>query len=766
MKRNLVLLRPRSDSFYVSKNRTVLATDLQGFVATTPDHGLFVYQTRVLSRYRYLINGEPPRPLALSNVHQNTWMGYYIVAPPGLDPYDRPDFGPGRLIGAETIEFRVSRFVGDGMHEDIDITNFAWRGVTLTVELELDADFADWGEVVGNRQQSGDLSTQWEKIENSKWQLGFRYTAQHRYENQSESGIAAIDRGVRVVIENSSSAPTYRKNTIRFLVSLDPSETWHVCLNFIPKIEEKMLHPTYGCHSFETVDAEEEPTKIFLDKAASFKTQDSDTLSSTVIATLDQAREDLASLRLTDLDHGPHAWTVAAGLPVYTALFGRDTLTVSWQAAMLGTGMMQGTLIELARCAGKEVNDWRDEQPGRMIHQMNTGPLAALNYGPLGRYYGSETTSSFYAFVLSALWHWTGDKGLVIPFIEPAMKALRWLDDWSDLDHDGLYEYKTRSTQPTVNQGWKDAADSIVDEDGKCVEPPISTCEEQSFVYVAKLHLSELLWWLDMADEARRLYREAMELKKRFNDAFWMEDAGFFAMGLDSKRRQIRSIASNPGHCMATGIVDDALVDPTAKRLFCEDMFSGWGIRTLSSLNPAYNPYSYHRGSVWPVEQGTFAIALARYGLHEHMHRLCRAQFEAAALFDFYRLPELFSGHARDAKHPFPANYPNANSPQAWSASAVFSMIQAMVGLYPYAPLNILMVDPHLPDWLPELIIKDLQVGTSKTTVRFFRTKSGASDYEVQSVEGPLHVLRQPSPWSLTAGFAERVRDALTSLVH
>src|SRR5947199_2067704 len=182
---------------------------------------------------------------------------------------------------------------------------------------------------------------------------------------------------------------------------------------------------------------------------------------------------------------------------------------------MLGTSMMQGTVEELGACAGKEVNDWRDEQPGRMIHQMNTGPLAALNYGPLGRYYGSETSSSFYAFDVSALWHWTGDKNPVRPYVQPALNALRWFDEWSDRDHDGFYEYLTRSSQPTVNQGWKDAADSIVDEDGKFVEAPIATCEEQSFVYVAKLHFSELLWWLDMTDEARRLYHEATRKRDR-----------------------------------------------------------------------------------------------------------------------------------------------------------------------------------------------------------------------------------------------------------
>ena len=561
MSRYLIRLRPRSDSFYVSKNRTVLATDLHGEVGSFPESGLFVYQTRMLSRYRYFINGQPPHPLALSNVHQNTWMGYYIAAPPGLDPDSRPDFGPGRLIGAETIEFRVSRFVGDGMHEDIDIVNFAGMPVEFLSEIELDADFADWGEVHGDRQETGDLRRSWKQISESEWELSFEYRVEHRYRNESESGTARIERSLHITIHNSSGTPAYKKDRLRFPIRLQPHETWHVCLNFVPKIEGKSLHPVYRCESFAAVEDPKEPAEIFLAEAASFASVDTETLAPVVTATLAQARRDLACLRLDDLDHGTSAWTMAAGLPVYTALFGRDTLTASWQAAMLGTGMMQGTLEELATCAGKEVNDWRDEQPGRMIHQMNTGPLAALNYGPLGRYYGSETSSSFYAFDVSALWHWTGDKKLVRPYVQPALNALRWFDEWSDRDHDGFYEYLTRSSQPTVNQGWKDAADSIVDEDGKFVEAPIATCEEQSFVYVAKLHFSELLWWLDMTDEARRLYHEATELKKRFNDTFWMEEEGFFAMGLDSQKRQIRSIASNPGHCLATGISDEALVD-------------------------------------------------------------------------------------------------------------------------------------------------------------------------------------------------------------
>lgn len=262
-----------------------------------------------------------------------------------------------------------------------------------------------------------------------------------------------------------------------------------------------------------------------------------------------------------------------------------------------------------------------------------------------------------------------------------------------------------------------------------------------SGIYVSKLHLSEVLWWLDRKDEAKALYEQAGELKKRFNEAFWMEAEDCFAMGLDSQNQQIRAIGSNAGHCIAAGIAEKDYVTRTVKRLFAPDMFTGWGIRTLSSDNPAYNPYSYHRGTVWPVEHGTFAMGFMRDGLHDRVQQISRAMFEAASLFDFYRLPELFSGHPRDEAHPLPALYPKSNSPQAWSASTVFSFLQAMLGLYPYAPLKLLLVDPHLPEWLPEITLRNLRVGKATTTIRFYRKESGDSSYEILDEQGPLNVV-------------------------
>jgi glycogen debranching enzyme len=761
----LVRLRPRADTLYASQGRTVLATDRDGFVHGGADHGLFVSQSRMLSLYRYLIDGEPPRAVALSNVEQHTWLGYYIALPPGVREERDPGSGQMETVSEQTLELRLSRYIGDGLHEDVDLTNFTQQNVAFTLTLEVDGDFADIDETKGERQQKGEIRREWHDGEGAQG-LQFDYTVEHTYNNQEGTGTKRLHRGLMLRVEKAASAPVYDSGRISFRVELRPLGTWHACLNLIPFIDGEWLSPLYGCRSFAGTHNEyDRRRKLFLGEATRFRAPQSETLTSVVVGTLEQAKRDLAALRLYDLDHGERAWTMAAGLPVYVALFGRDSLTAAWQAALASTDMLKGTLPELARWQGREMNDWRDEQPGKMLHEAHDGPTKVLNISPRLRYYGSITTSGFYPVVASELWHWTGDKELIRPLVEPAMKAIRWLDEYGDLDGDGFYEYKTRSEQGVRNQAWKDSADAVVYEDGSLVEPPIATCEEQGFAYLAKLHTSEVLWWLDEKDEAKRLYREAEELKKRFNEAFWMEGEGYFAFGLDPQKRQIKSVTSNPGHCLATAIVDEALVPRTALRFIEDDLFSGWGVRTLSSKHPAYNPYSYHRGSVWPVEHGTFAVAFARYGYHRVVELIAQAQFEAAALFDFYRLPELFSGHPRDEDHLFPAFYPQACSPQAWSASSVFCLLQAMLGLYPYAPLNMLLVDPHMPEWLPEITLENLRVGDAAVTIRFYRTKGGTGGYEVLDKRGPLHVLRQPSPWSLTAGFGERLKDVLTSLL-
>jgi glycogen debranching enzyme len=761
---NLARLRPQSDALYLGRGFNVLATARDGFVAEGRGHGFFVHETRMLSRYRWLVDGEPLASVALSDVEQHTSLGHYIREAPGNDR-GGGDNGSGMMDAASeyTLELCLRRTVAAGVREEVCLTNYTQRPTRFRLELDADADFADLQSLSGTPDPYGAVERRWDADART---LSFDYRAEHAYDHQGGEGTARLHRRLDLRVAASDAPPRYADGRLAFDVNLPPGGRWDATIEWVPHVEPlELLGGTPGLGFDESFAAWDERDRRFRDEATTFETAESATLAPVVTAALGRARQDLLALRLHDLDTPDGGWTPAAGLPLYLAFFGRDTLTAAWQAAPLGPEPLMGTLERLADFQGTDDVPWRDEQPGRMIHEMHTGPAKVLRTTPTDRYYGSLTTSAFYPVAAAELWHWTGDRDLAFRHLGPALDALRWLDTYADVNGDGFYDYLTRSEQGVKHQAWKDSPDAIVDAEGNQIEPPISTCEEQAFVYQAKLALAETLWQLGNRDEAKRLFDEARDLKERFNETLWLEDEGFYALGLDADKRPIRALTSNPIHCLATAIVPPSRAERVAERLFQPDLWTGWGVRTLSADNPAYNPYSYHRGSVWPVEHGTFALALMRYGLWDRLHELCRAQFEAAALFEHYRLPEVFAGHARTDAQPFPAFYPQANSPQAWSASAVFSFVQAMLGLYPYAPLDLLVVDPHLPAWLPELTVRGLRVGQARTTIRFYRKSDGSSSYEVEGVEGSLHVVRQPSPWSLTATTGERIADALASLL-
>lgn len=757
--RNLVRLRPRADTLYVSSGRTVLAGGTDGFLDGRADQGLFVHETRLLSRYRYGIEGKPLHPVSLSQITQRSWLGYYVAPAEIPDPQNPPSIN---AIAQQTIELRLRRTVGEGMHEDVDLTNFSQAPVTLRLVLELESDFADQKETRERRRQFGQQTVSWRERAGI-WEWQSDYVAKHRYSHQGEAGEATIHRSVAVRFSHAGSKPQWSDGRIAFDISLRPHASWHCCVDHVAVIEGHELRPRCRCRlSPAGTDEFERRTRVFLDQTTRFSSGDCDTLAPVVVGALERGKHDLAALRLFDLDRSDNAWTAAAGLPTYIALFGRDAITVAWEAAPVSLDLMRGTLPVIAEYQGVRRDDWRDEEPGRMLHEAHTGPLSVLNYIPQGRNYGAITTSAFYPFVVAQLWHWSGNKTLVRPFVDPALAAFKWLDE--RCRRDGFYEYETHSEMGVENQGWKDSNDAIVYEDGTQVAKPIATCETQGIVYAAKMNLAEVLWWLDRKDEAKQLYRDGRELKKRFNDTFWMDDEGFFAMALDPDRYQVRSIGSDPLHCVATGIADKSLVRAALERLFRPDMFSGWGVRTLSSLHPAFNPYAYHRGTVWPVEHGPFAVGAYRYGCHDYVERIARAQFETAALFDSYRLPECIAGHQRDDEHPFPAVYPAANSPQAWSATTPYTLLQALLGMQPFAPLRMLFVDPFLPEWLPEITVSSMRVADATVSIRFFRNANGKSDYEILETKGELHVVRQPSPWSFTASLGERAGDAMASV--
>lgn len=760
---SLIQLQPRGDTEYISQGRTVLVCDREGWVDEDPHQALWIYQASALSRYRWLVNGKAPQLSAFSQVKQNSSLGYYISAPRNCKKTETHDCDPAQ----HSLELRVSRTVGEGMHEDIELTNHTQIATTAELALEIASDFASPAGA-GRKSPPGRITTNWRRIDAQSWELTFDYKAQHAYSHQGEKGTACVHRGLRLLLRCHPLKLHFSGNKLRLRIKLAPRASWHACLNWIAHIDGRELPLEAGCNrEKEELGARERKRQVFLAESTHFASTHNVDLSGLVLSTVRRSASDLLDLRLFDLDakdRQGEAWTPAAGLPTYLGLFGRDSLAAGWQAALLSSSLMRGVMAELPQTQGTKIDDWRDEQPGRLVHELHTDPRALLNFVPHARYYGGVTASMYYPVILSAIWHWTGDKQLLKPHIDAAVKSLEWADRYS-CDNSGFYKYQTRSKKGEKNQGWKDSSDAIVYPDGSQVADPLGTCEMQAFVYASKLHLSEVLWWLDEKEMARQLFHEAEELKKRFNDKFWMEHEGYFGMAVDSRNRLVKSVASDPGHCLASGIVDEALIARTADRMMQPDMFSGWGIRTLSADHPAYNPFSYHRGSVWPVENAVFVLAFARYGLHDKMNALAQAMFESAALFKHCRLPEVFAGHPRDDAHPFPGMYPRANWPQAWSASAPFTILQGLLGIYPYAPLNVLFIDPHLPTWLPEISLERMRVGEATISLHFQRTEQGATDYRVTDQHGALHVIRQPSPWSLTAGFGERVKDAVMSLL-
>ncbi|HEX7122699.1 MAG TPA: glycogen debranching N-terminal domain-containing protein [Gemmatimonadaceae bacterium] len=469
--------------------------------------------------------------------------------------------------------------------------------------------------------------------------------------------------------------------------------------------------------------------------------------------------EDIASFALLD---GPEEeWIVPqAGLPFYPALFGRDAITGAWQSAMLDRGdAIHATLTRLGRLQGERDDPMRDEQRGRIVQQARLGPLSRTGVLPYDRYFGDFASPLMYVVALAHLFAWTGDRALVQRHWDTARRILDWAREYGDPDRDGFLEYHNRSPKGPTHAGWKDSGDAIVRDDGTPVPPPLGTCELQGYWFAAQQLMAVLSWVQGARGDAGDYWQAANELRIRFNRDFWMEDEGFIGLALDADKRLVRSVTSNAGHCLATGIVSREHLPRVVGRLFESDLFSGWGIRTLSSRHVAYDPISYHRGSVWAVENSTIAFGLRRFGFDTRALDLARALFDLADLYPDGRIPETVGGYAR-GEWPTPGLYPRANAPQLWNASAFPLLVHTMLGLQPVAPLDLLVVDPVLPSWLPEIVLRGLRLGGATATLRFWRDEHGASHAEILHKRGTLHLLRQPPPEAIDV----RVRDRFAAL--
>jgi glycogen debranching enzyme len=679
----------------ISHNNRFLIAQPDASMAPNDDVGFFAQDTRFVAAHRMTINGRAPLLLNASRVEHYSVRHEFTT--PEL-PLGTGALGPSALIlPARSIGLRLDRTISEGIHEDYDFVSYAAAPVRLSLEVAIDCDFADifdvrWKQLV----RRGDIQTTW------RAKAGELRTT---YRN------GTFRRDLIVQVQKATAPPQYANGHLVFDVSLAPKATWHTCILWMPVIHRRRAR-VLDCNALSPQDAKLDtkvlpPVEIEADHA-------------TLPAIWRQAVADMEALRIQEFAVHRSVFVPAAGIPWYVTLFGRDSLVVAMESISGFPEFALGALNRLAAFQATDDNPEQDKEPGKVPHELRFGELAELGLLPFAPYYGTHDATPLFIVVLSYAYEWSADKRLLRRYLPAAEAALRWVLEFGDRDGDGFQEYATRSTRGLFNQGWKDSAAAIQHEDGRIPELPIALCEIQGYVYDALLRMAAIREAFDDLEGAADLRKRARLLYDRFNDAFWWEAEGTYYLGLDGQKRPIRTVASNAGHCLASGIVPADRANKVVDRLMAPDMWSGWGIRTLSADHPGYSPYSYHLGSVWPHDNATIAGGFRRYGRVQEAQRVAEGIFAAAERFESYRLPELFAGLAR-GHGSFPVQYLGANVPQAWAAAAVFRFVAILCGIHAVGSQRQIYVNPNLPDWLPTVTIRNLRAGTGSADLRLER---------------------------------------------
>ena len=661
-------------------------------------HGLFFRDTRFVSELRLRINSRWPEPLAAQTIEP--FSAQFVLQ-------SRPDAGRAD----SNLVVSRNRYVGRGMREDIVVRNFGDEPAFCGLDLEIDCDFADLFEVKEGRvQKAGTLA-----LEEHDGALLYTYLR------------GTFRRALRV----DFSVPPRLGAGANWEVLVPPGEEWSVCIQFTPYIDGREIEPRHRCG--QPVEAATPSTRLELwrRQLPKFFTEHDD-----LRHLVERSTEDLAALRLFDPEW-PDRTVVAAGAPWFMTVFGRDSLITSWMSMLVDSELALGTLQTLARYQGDDVDPITEEEPGRILHEMRFGETARLSLGGGSIYYGSVDATPLFVMVLGELDRWGNHPDEIDALVPAADRALAWIDEFGDRDGDGYVEYQRTSDRGLQNQGWKDSWDSIHFVDGTLAATPIALCEVQGYVYGAYLARAHLARRRGNGALAASYTARAAELKARFNRDFWLEDRGWFAVGLDRDKRPIDALTSNIGHCLWTGIVDEDKAQRVAKHLVSPELFTGWGIRTLASSMGRYNPVSYHNGSIWPHDNAICAAGLVRYGLTDEAHQVMDAVIGAGTYFGS-RLPELFGGFARD-DFAFPVGYPTSCSPQAWAAAAPLLFLRGLLRLEP-ADGHVHLA-PSLPAWLDAFTLSGVNVhgGKLDITLANGRVTSVTAPPGVEIVTTPLY---------------------------
>jgi glycogen debranching enzyme len=640
-------------------------------------HGAFFEDTRIISRWNLLVNDGPVEPLSSRT----------------LEPYRAVFVGRARRSDGRAdspLVVERERHVGAGIREDITVRNYSREPAVCSIALTVETDFADLFEVKDGRvrrtgQQTKTHGAGWLTIE-STWK--------------------GAPRRVTVRAPDAS----FTQDELTYTVVIPPRSGWTRRIVVIPSFDtveapDPFSHETSAASSAAALRYQEWSVDT---PVLHLEDEDMEQI-------LVRSHDDLGSLRIFDPKH-PGRAVLAAGAPWFMALFGRDALLTSYMTMMVDPSLALGTLRTLAELQGTKVDALTEEEPGRIPHEVRRGVSARLALSGGGAYYGTADATPLFVTLLGEVSRWGLAADVLGTLLPHADRALDWITQYGDRDGDGLVEYARATDRGLINQGWKDSWDGINFADGGLAEAPIALCEVQGYVYSA--FISRAVLAMDTGDHelADHWRNRAAALKKQFNELFWLPERGYYAVALDRHKRPVDACTSNMGHCLWSGIVDDEKAPLVAQRLMSEEMFTGWGIRTLASDMGAFNPVSYHNGSVWPHDNALIAAGLMRHGFVKEAQRVASAMLEAANYFDG-RLPELFCGFDRKA-YAEPVPYPTACSPQAWAAGTPVLLMRILLRLDPYLPTNDLWLAPAFPEGFGDFEAQNVPLGTSHVSIR------------------------------------------------
>ena len=722
-------------------NRFLLTDSFGDIHPDTRGLGLYHGDTRVLSCSVLRVGGE--RPVLLQTSVGGNYRGGIQMTNPSADRNPDAKVHPLDELVGRTIGISRERLIGaDGVAERLRIVNHAAKPSAVAVVLELGADGADIFEVRGYpRRGRGRVLP----VATTDRRVTFRYVGVDQVERLTHVAFSDAAEATSAVTETApDGSDTGASVRLEWTLRLGPGETrdlsWTIWCSDRQAADPVVDEPTGA--SEQAVLVPSEPRVSADEGAAAYHAWQRGTTSVASDHELFNLviRRSVSDLRLLVNDGpGPDERYVAAGVPWFATLFGRDALISAFQSLAFRPQIAIETLDVLAGLQATEDDPWRDAEPGKILHELRTGEMARSGELPHTPYYGSVDSTPLWLILFGATFDWTGDRAVVDRLWPNALAALSWIDRYGDRDGDGFVEYERRSERGLLNQGWKDSSDAIRDRAGIQARPPIALAEVQGYVFDAKRRMARLARVRGETDFADRLDAEATALAERFEEAFWVEDRRYYAMALDAEKRQADAIASNAGQCLWTGIVSSERARDVVEHLLRPSMFSGWGVRSYAADQPGYNPIGYHTGTVWPHDTSLIAAGFKRYGFDDACNRLVGQMMEAAQSFGDYRLPELFCGFDRsDATSPVP--YPVACSPQAWAAGSSFLFLETMLGLRAHAERGELeLLHPHLPDWLGKVTLTDLRVGDASVDLLFHRWR-GTTSAEVLRKVGDLAV--------------------------